>query len=533
MSNFRPRLRTILLIVNLAVLVLPLGGIFFFRIYENQLVQQTESELISQAAVIAAIYRREIAGRLTDPGSYGIALANPPPPIDDYYTPVMPQIDVARNALLPPRPDGLAPAQPADPVAVAAGELMSAILADTQKITLSGLKLLDYQGVAIAGHSDLGLSFAHVDEVAQARTGRYASVVRQRISSEPAPLASISRGTGIRVFIAMPVVQGDRLWGIVYLSRTPRNAFKHLYDELDKVILAAATILGLTLLLVLLTALTISRPIHRLIARIRLVSDGDLGAMQPLENPGTREMELLSQSFADMARSLNERSLYIRDFATHVSHEFKTPLTSIQGAAELLHEHFDEMSEEEKARFLRNIVADSERLQLLVTGLLELARADNARPSLEPLEVAAAIAAMKVRYDEAGMLDIRGDTGNAAVAMSTENFDMVFSNLLENSRQHGATRAWIDLGREGDRVVIGFSDNGPGIPAANRPRIFTPFFTTRREQGGTGLGLGIVKSILEAHKGDIELADSEIGTAFTLTLPVIPAGRRQPAQANA
>lgn len=527
-SDFRPRLRTVLLVVNLAVVALPLGGIFFFRIYENQLVRQTEGELISQAAVIAAAYRQKIAEYQPDRQDYGIALSELPPPVDDYYTPITPQIDFAKNELLPPRPDGLISDILADPMAAAIGESMSGILVDAQKTTLAGMKLLDFNGVVIAGRHNLGESFVHIHEVERARLGLYTSVIRQRFSNKPAPLASISRGTGIRVFIAMPVIQGDRLWGIVYLSRTPRNVFKHLYDELDKVIFAALTILGLTFLLVFLTAFTISRPIHQLIARTRLVSGGIHKAMQPLEKPGTREMELLSRSFADMARSLHERSQYIRDFATHVSHEFKTPLTAIQGAAELLHEHFDEMSAEEKNRFLQNIVADSERLKLLVTGLLELARADNAEPSVEPLDVARALRAMKTKFDEHDIMIIGGDAQAASIGMSSDNFDMIFSNLLENSRQHGATGVRIDIARNGDRVEIGFADDGTGIPAANRQQVFTPFFTTRREQGGTGLGLGIVKSILDAHKGQIELADGETGTKFIMTLPVAARDGRRP-----
>lgn len=519
-TGFRPRLRTVLLIVNLAVVALPLGGIFFFRIYENQLVRQTESELISQAAVIAATYRQKIFELLPDHRNYGIALSEMAPPVDDYYTPIMPQIDFAENELLPPRPDGLIPNISADPTASEAGEIMSGILVDTQKTTLAGMKLLDFNGVAIAGRNNVGESFLHIHEVERARLGLYTSVIRRRISNKPAPLASISRGAGIRVFIAMPVIQNGRLWGIVYLSRTPRNIFKHLYGELDKVIFAALTILGLTLLLVFLTAFTISRPIHQLIARTRLVSGGIHKAMRPLEKPGTREMEMLSRSFAEMARSLHERSQYIRDFATHVSHEFKTPLTSIQGAAELLHEHFDEMSDEEKTRFLQNIVADSERLKLLVTGLLELARADNAEPSMEALGVVRALRAMKTKYDEHGIMVIHGDAPAAAIRMSSDNFGMIFSNLLENSRQHGATRVVIDIARNGDRVEIGFTDDGTGIPAANSEQIFTPFFTTKRDQGGTGLGLGIVKSILDAHKGRIELADTETGAKFIMTLPI-------------
>ena len=86
----RPRLRTILLIVNLAVLVLPLGSIFFFRIYENQLVHETETELISQAAFVAVMYKREIMEQMPDYQSFGRALSLPPKDPNRYYTPIDP-----------------------------------------------------------------------------------------------------------------------------------------------------------------------------------------------------------------------------------------------------------------------------------------------------------------------------------------------------------------------------------------------------------------------------------------------------------
>jgi len=520
---FRPRLRTILLIVNLAVLVLPLGGIFFFRIYENQLVRQTESELISQAAAIASAYRRRIAALRPDNADYGVPLAAPPAAAEgEYYTPVIPRIDLAAGGPQPPRPDGVRPVRPADPLAAEAGAALRPVLLDTQKITLAGLKILDFQGVQVAGRKETGLSLAHVPEVRRALAGEYVGLIRVRISDKPTPpMASVSRGTGIRVFVAMPVLQDGRVWGVVYASRTPGNVLKHMYAERGKVILAAATILTLTLLLALLTSATITRPIHRLIAQTRRVSAGETEDLGPLERPGTREIEMLSASFADMARSLHARSQYIRDFAAHVSHEFKTPLTSIQGAAELLHEHFTDMSEEERDRFLQNIIGDSDRLQRLVTRLLELARADNIEPSADLLDLGPAVTALAAKYDAQGMSITCGATNPATVRMSADNLETLFTNLVENSRQHVATRLRVAVTVTDGLAEIEFADNGAGIPAANRGKIFTPFFTTRREQGGTGLGLGIVRSILAAHGGSIRLVDSDGGATFVVALPVV------------
>ena len=116
--------------------------------------------------------------------------------------------------------------------------------------TLAGFRLLDPTGVVIAGGGDIGRSFADVEEVRAALAGRYASVLRTRVPDGPAPpLYSVSRGTGVRVFVAMPVVVDGRVAGAVYLSRTPNNIVKHLYGERGKVVLAAISILGATLLI--------------------------------------------------------------------------------------------------------------------------------------------------------------------------------------------------------------------------------------------------------------------------------------------
>ena len=519
---FRPRLRTVLLIVNLAVLVLPLGSIFFFRIYENQLVQETERELISQGAVIAAVFERGIVAREPGYAGYGARLAGPlPEKVEGRYTPVEPELDLAEQETLPPRPDGRRPEATADSAARDVGRSMSRILSSAQRTTLAGMRVLDFNGIVVAGGAEIGQSFAHIEEVRKALAGRYASVIRQRISDSPPPsIASISRGTGIRIFVALPIIYNDRLWGVAYLSRTPKNVLKHLYAEREKVILAGFTILVLTFLLALLTSSTISWPINRLIERTRRISAGDPEAMRPLNNPGTREMALLARSFSDMALSLHERSEYIRDFATHVSHEFKTPLTSIQGAAELLREHVDEMSEAERTRFLQNISADTDRLQRLVSRLLELARADSLKPSDETFEVADALERLQTKHADPAFEIVVERTASGTARMSEDTFYVVLSNLLKNARQHNARKVRIEAKRNGRALDIAVADDGDGISAANRPKIFTPFFTTKREHGGTGLGLGIAKSLLEAHQGSIRLADSKAGAKFVLRLPL-------------
>jgi signal transduction histidine kinase len=526
------RLRTILLCVMLMVLVLPLGGLYFFRIYENELVRQTEQELISQAAALSAGYRqllrnldrREAYGRPLEctPGSLTYAGTYPIPP-DAPYTPIFPRLSLF-DPIQPPRPLAKPAPAPAGEWARRAGLLLRPILKDTQQITLSGIRLLDPNGIVIAGREEVGLSLAHIPEVAEALQGRYASVIRQRISDEPPPpLYSISRGANIRVFIAFPAVENGRQQGVFYLSRTPNNILKHLYAVKGRVLLAGISLLAIVVTIVMLVSSSIARPIRELIRQTEKLKCGEQNVITPLQKPATIEIARLAESFADMSRALSERTDYIRRFATHVSHEFKTPLTSIQGALELLQDHADTMPEDRRQRFIANLLADTDRLRQLVNRLLELAHADAMLPSKEACDLPEVVATLKHRYAERGLQIELAELDKAPaqpLAIAPEALETVFVNLFENSLQHGATRLRIYSERREDTLRIGLQDNGTGISRENRNKIFTPFFTTRRSAGGTGLGLEIVASLLKTYGAAIELGDCSEGALFWVCLPM-------------
>lgn len=516
------RLRTILLAVNLILLLLPLGGVVFFRIYENELVQQTELELISQAAFIAAIYKEEVGRALASPEDrerYGVPVAAAWP-AGEPYRPVRPQLSLSTHTIQP-RPEGaVQPGIPADAAGTAAGARLGAVLMDAQRTALSGIRILDYRGAVVAGRADLGLSLAHLDEVRQALTGRYASALRARTLNHPVPpFASISRGTGVRVFVAFPIVNQNRLTGVVLLSRTPRSILEHLYSERDTFILVGAALLLLAVALAVFTSYTIARPIHALIRQTRGIAGGDQAALGPIEYPVTQELDLLSESFSEMARALEHRSAYIRNFAAQVSHEFKTPLAGIRGAVELLQEHGADMPADRRARFLENIGEDADRLRKLVDRLLEMARADVMKASAGSADMAPLFARLAARYGELGLtVAVIGGAESMKAHISPEAFDSVFRNLLDNSRQNAAGRVEIAPRREGGVWTIVVSDDGRGISPANAGKIFQPFFTTHRDEGGTGLGLGIVRSLLTAYNGDVALRESEDGAVFVVTI---------------
>ncbi|SDR60635.1 Signal transduction histidine kinase [Rhizobiales bacterium GAS113] len=522
--KWRPTLGMIVFVVLATVMALPLVGLFFFRLYENQLIRQTESELIAQTAVLAAVFAHEVE---TTPAAR--AQLRPQPSLSEPvrtetgdFHPIEPVLDLAGNGILGRRPDASDAATQADPAFVEIGAKLQAIATQAQAVTLAGFRILDPDGTVIGGREELGRSLAHVEEVALALRGQYGSALRIRVShSPPPPLYSMSRGTSVRVFVAMPVIVDQAVAGVVYASRTPNNIFKHLYGERQKVILAALSIVMVTVLIGFVFSRTIARPIHALIAQTRVIGNGGQNEIRPLGQHGTREVAMLSQSFLDMAARLSERSDYIRTFAAHVSHELKSPLTSIQGAAELLKDSVASqasMSDGQRRHFLDNIIDDTRHLTLLLERLRELARADNPQRS-GSTALASVLATLRQAFPTLDVA-VDGDQGLAS-AMSLENAVITFSHLFDNAASHNAKQMRIGIENRHGQLVIDLADDGDGISDANRARIFDQFFTTRRETGGTGMGLGIVQSMLRSHGGSITLQPSSRGTKFRITIPLV------------
>ncbi|KAA1180043.1 HAMP domain-containing histidine kinase [Rhizobium tropici] len=282
-----------------------------------------------------------------------------------------------------------------------------------------------------------------------------------------------------------------------------------------------AAVLILTLLVAYVLTRTLTVPINALIARTDEIARGGRSAIRPLEIYGTREVATLSQSFLDLAGKLVDHSDYVRSFAAHVSHELKSPLTSIKGAAELLRDddNSDPMSLEQRNRFLENIIADTERLDRLLSRLRELAKAElPSEPGSSSLRDI--ISQLKTQLRQLSVID--EGSADEVLALPGEAAGIIFANLAENASQNGATKLAIKASDEGRRMTIQVRDNGRGIADGNRERIFEPFFSTRRDDGGTGMGLGIVRAMLASHGGSIELLDSsKEGTTFQIVLPQI------------
>jgi len=278
-------------------------------------------------------------------------------------------------------------------------------------------------------------------------------------------------------------------------------------------LLLGVVVVGVTLLIGLVFVRAITRPMHELMERTTRIAAGDRAAIRPLVHHGTREMAELSKAFLDMARKLQTRSDTIQTFATHVSHELKSPLTAIQGAAELLRDAGDDMDPAARRRFQNNIIADTDRMNRLVRRLIELARAESVGATGETTSLREIL--QGIERGEGLTLGIEAGA-DIRFRMSSESGAIVLSNLIDNSVQHGASHFVLAAEHADGIVTITACDDGPGISPNNHGRVFDPFFTTRRESGGTGLGLGIVVALLNAQEGTIRLVGAERGAKFEL-----------------
>ena len=259
--------------------------------------------------------------------------------------------------------------------------------------------------------------------------------------------------------------------------------------------LVATTILG-----VLLWRLVL-RPVYALTVHAKAIKAGQMDAPVPTHF-GTPEFRDLGQSVIDMGATLNSRAASLRAYADHVTHELKSPLTSIQGAAELLQS--DGLSDDDRTALCETVAAASQRMNALLNDLRRHARASQS----------AGVGSCNLRdaLPENSSIEFTID-GDAPVPLEADDLRAILIQLSQNAQAHGATA--LDMSWDGARLLA--QDNGTGISQGDMSRIFDPFFTTRRETGGTGMGLSIVRSLLAARGGQIELHPSVQGACFLIT----------------
>jgi signal transduction histidine kinase len=310
-------------------------------------------------------------------------------------------------------------------------------------------------------------------------------------------------------------------------------------------LVGAGLIAGLTGAALLFSGLIASmrRPLEELVDASGRLAGGDLGAR--VKVGGLSETALLGSAFNEMAdelqRRAGERDQLDRmkdEFVLTASHELRSPLTSVQGFAELLMLERERLSPTQ-ADTVEIILDNTRHLVRLLNDLLDLARSDAGRLTIKPRRaavdvlVADAVKTMRSQTEFSQQaLSEAVEEDLPPVEVDPDRIRQVLVNLLTNAHEYCPERASIAVtaARNGDEVEIAVSDDGPGMPEDQMEHIFERF--TRGDAGltqhvgGTGLGLAISKSLVELHGGTIAVDSSPgKGSTFRIRLPFAPASR--------
>lgn len=213
----------------------------------------------------------------------------------------------------------------------------------------------------------------------------------------------------------------------------------------------------------------------------------------------------------------------------HVSHELKTPLAALREGSSLLNEGIAGPLSPQQAKIAGIMQGNTLRLQALIDGLLKMQQAGHVRDRFEPVplrldEMIQQILATHQLAARNKRLHVSGSLAPLTVQGGREEMMTILDNLIANAIKfspEGST-VRLSLTREGDRAVIDVIDQGPGVPEADRDRIFEPFYRSPASKGvaGVGLGLAIAREFVAAHRGSLDLLATPAGTHFRTTLPL-------------
>lgn len=344
---------------------------------------------------------------------------------------------------------------------------------------------------------------------------------------------------GLFLSVAVPVQRYKQVLGALMLSVEGEDIDTAVREVRFEILGMFAVTLGITILLSLYLAGTITRPIQRLASAAEQVRASH-SRRQTIPDFGRRGDEIgdLSRSLKAMTEELWARMDAIEGFAADVAHEIKNPLTSLRSAVETAARVEDP---ERRQRLMAVILDDVGRLNRLITDISEASRIDAelSREDRSSVDIAQVLSALAEVY--AATAEERGgpavlaevdDTDGLVVAGQEGRLVQVLRNLIENARSFSPPdgtvrlRAWQD----GDRVAICVEDDGPGLPEGKLEAVFNRFYTERPqgEKFGThsGLGLSISRQIVEAHGGTIRASNRRspqgeiLGARFVIQLPL-------------
>ncbi|QKJ33964.1 two-component system sensor histidine kinase CreC [Pseudomonas sp. MPDS] len=371
-----------------------------------------------------------------------------------------------------------------------------------------GIVVLDSSGVAV------GQDYSRWNDVYLTLRGQYGARSTRSVADDP---------TSSVMHVGAPIRDNGRIIGVVTVAK-PNSSLQPYVDRTERRLLAyGAGLIGLGLLLGALLSWWLSAALRRLTVYAEAVSQG-----QRVEVPHYRggEFEQLAGAVEHMRTQL-EGKAYVERYVHTLTHELKSPLAAIRGAAELLQ---SDMPTAQRLRFVSNIDNESVRMQQLIERLLNLAQVEQ-RQGLEE-EVAVPLAALMDELLEArsGWIESRQLQIERHIAvdltLTGEPFLLrqALGNLLENALDFTPVNGLLRMSAErvGNRVEIRLFNQAEPIPDYALPRLSERFYSLPRPDSGrksTGLGLNFVEEVVQLHAGEFSIGNVEGGVEVVLRLP--------------
>ena len=348
-----------------------------------------------------------------------------------------------------------------------------------------------------------------------------------------------TRDARLVAVVATPIQPFRRVQGALLLVADAEDVLESVRNARFTILQAFSIALGITIVLSLYFAGTITRPVRRLArAAERVRAGGGRKVAIPDFTARNDEIGRLSAALRDMTEALWVRMDAIERFVADVAHEVKNPLSSVLSAVDTARRVDDE---EKRAKLLALVGQDVKRLDRLLSQIADASKIDTelARARLEPVDIRAMLttlaemqgAAASVSEEPAvTRVEIEGE-GPFVVLGVEDRLAQVLQNLVSNARSFSPKGGTIALGlrRDGNGIVISVDDEGPGVPAGMEEAIFRRFYTLRPEGetfgAHSGLGLSISRQIAEAHGGRLICANRHdpagrvLGASFRLELP--------------
>lgn len=331
--------------------------------------------------------------------------------------------------------------------------------------------------------------------------------------------------------IPLPAVDAE-YYEIVSLDETQRtlNSLGIALLAASIVTTVAGAVLGAT------SSRQVLRPLAHLGEAAQAIAGGRLDTR--VARPDDVDLAALIDSFNDMAGALQERIERDARFASDVSHELRSPLTTLAATVEVLKSRRDEMPERAQSA-LDLLDADIGRFTQLVADLLEISRYDAgaARLELEDVRISQLVLNVVGVTSANVPVAVSAEAAAAVVLVDKRRLVRVIANLIDNAAKYGGGATGVEVHLDGDVVQIVVEDNGEGVPPDERERVFERFArgtTTAGSRGsgeGAGLGLALVKEHVSLHGGKVNVTDREDGqpgARFVVELPVVTGEEDEP-----